>query len=104
MVVRYLDRDALPEVRDALAMNGGHRVPMVVFLSEDFQEVARYGDRTLSTYRRLARDQLGSACPTGLVPPEDHALDTVVLEWLDQFERAELVLRLSPRLRSLHND
>src|SRR5271166_4814785 len=26
--LRFLDRDALPAVRDALAMNGGHRVPM----------------------------------------------------------------------------
>src|SRR5262245_27665309 len=25
--LRFLDRDALPEVRDALAINGGHRVP-----------------------------------------------------------------------------
>src|SRR5215217_3895797 len=41
---RLLDRDARPEVRDALVINGGHRVPVVVFLSEDFQEVGRYGD------------------------------------------------------------
>src|SRR4051812_33673618 len=67
--VRFLDRDARADVRDALAINGGHRVPVVVFLSEDWYEVARYGERTLSTYRRLAVDQLGPACPTGLVPP-----------------------------------
>ncbi len=33
--LRFLDRDARPDVRDALAINGGHRVPVVVFLSED---------------------------------------------------------------------
>ena len=67
--LRFLDRDARAEVRDALAINGGHRVPVVVFLSEDWHEVFHYGERTLSTYRRLAIDQLGPACPTGLVPP-----------------------------------
>src|SRR3954464_12788248 len=30
--LRFLDRDARPEVRDALAINGGHRVPVVLFL------------------------------------------------------------------------
>ncbi len=102
--LRFLDRDARPEVRDALTINGGQRVPVVVFLSEDYFEVARYGDRTLSTYIRMAGSQLGPACPTGLVPPEGEALDTVVAEWLDQFERAHLILRLSSRLRQKHDD
>ncbi|HEX8202761.1 MAG TPA: thioredoxin family protein [Isosphaeraceae bacterium] len=102
--LRFLDRDARPEVRDALAVNGGHRVPVVVFLSEDFHEVGRYGDRTLSRYRQLAGLQLGPACPTGLVPPEGDATARVVAEWLAEFERAQLILRLSPRLRGLHND
>lgn len=102
--LRFLDRDALPEVRQALAINGGQRVPVVVFLSEDWHEVFRYGERTLSTYRRLAADQLGPACPTGLVPPADEALAAVTSDWLDEFERAHLILRLSPRLRSKHGD
>lgn len=102
--LRFLDRDALPEVRQELAINGGHRVPVVVFLSEDGHEVFRYGERTLSTYRRLAADQLGPACPTGLVPPADEALSAVTSEWLGEFERAHLILRLSPRLRTKHGD
>lgn len=102
--LRLLDRDARPEVREALAINGGHRVPVAVFLSEDFQEVARYGERTLSRYRELAIQQLGPACPTGLVPPDDDATRLVIREWLDQFERAQLLLRLSPRLREKHGD
>ena len=102
--LRFLDRDARPEVREALAINGGHRVPVVVLLSEDFQEVARYGDRTLSRYRQLAVEQLGPSCPTGLVPPDDDADGPVVAEWLDQFERAQLMLRLSPRLREKYGD
>lgn len=102
--LRFLDRDALPEVANALAINGGHRVPMVLFLSEDFQEVARYGERTLSTYRRLAAEQLGPACPTGLVPPSDDATRLAIAEWLAEFERVQLILRLSPRLRERYHD
>jgi hypothetical protein len=102
--LRLLDRDARPEVREALAINGGHRVPVVVFLSEDFQEVGRYGDRTLARYRQLAAGQLGPACPTGLVPPDGDATAQVVAEWLAEFERAQLILRLSPRLRTKHDD
>ena len=102
--LRFLDRDARPEVRDFLSVNGGHRVPVAVFLSEDFAEVSRFGDRTLSRYRQLAVDQLGPSCPTGLVPPTDDATSLVVSEWLGEFERAQLVLRLSPRLRERHGD
>ncbi len=103
--LRFLDRDARPEVREELSVNGGHRVPVVVFLSEDGFEVARYGDRTLSTYRRMAVDTLGAAaCPTGLVPPAAEALAAVAADWLAEFERAQLILRLSPRLRAMHGD
>ena len=102
--LRLIDRDARAEVRDALKINGGNRVPVAVFLSEDFEEVARYGERTLSTYRRLAATQLGPTCPTGLVAPDDDATKAVAREWLDQFERAQLILRLSPRLRERHGD
>ena len=102
--LRFLDRDARPEVRDALAINGGRRVPVLVFLSEDGYEISRYGERTLSVYRKLAADQLGPACPTGLVPPSEDALALSASEWLAEFERAQLVLRLSPRLRQTHGD
>jgi hypothetical protein len=102
--LRFLDRDARADVGDALAINGGRRVPVVVFLSEDWYEVARYGERTLSTYRRLAAEQLGAACPTGLVAPDAGATAAVVAEWLAEFERAQLILRLSPRLRQKHGD
>lgn len=101
---RLIDRDARPELRDALAINGGHRVPVVVFLSEDLQEVGRYGDRTLSRYRQLAAEQLGPSCPTGIVPPDDAETVLVTAEWLAEFERAQLILRLSPRLRQRHGD
>ena len=102
--LRFLDRDVRPDVREALKINGGARVPVCVFLSEDGFEVARYGERTLSIYRKLAADQLGPSCPTGFVPPPDELLAATVAEWLAEFERAQLILRLSPRLRQRHND
>jgi Thioredoxin len=102
--LRFIDRDALPPVRDALTINGGQRVPVVVFLSEDWDEVIRYGERTLSIYRKMAADQLGPACPTGLVPPAEEELRTITAEWLAEFERAQWILRLSPRLRARHGD
>jgi thiol-disulfide isomerase/thioredoxin len=102
--LRFLDRDARPEVRAELSVNGGQRVPVVVFLSEDGYEVSRYGDRTLSTYRRMAIDYLGDSCPTGLVAPPAATLAAVAVDWLAEFERAQLILRLSPRLRAMHGD
>jgi hypothetical protein len=102
--LRFLDRDVRSDVRDHLAINGGHRVPVVLFLSEDGFEVARYGERTLSIYRRLAAEKLGPACPTGIVPPSADANALIASEWLAEFERVQLLLRLSPRLRQKHGD
>ncbi len=102
--IRYLDRDTHPELAAELKVCGGARVPVVVFASEDGFEVGRYGDRTLSKYRKIAADQLGPSCPTGLVPPEQQLLEAVTQDWLDEFERAQLILRTSARLRQLHND
>lgn len=102
--LRFLDRDEHPDVREELSVNRGYRIPMVVFLSEDFAEVARYGERTLSLYRQLAADRLGPACPVGLVPPGEDLLRNVTQEWLNEVERVQWLLRLSPRLRQLHGD
>jgi hypothetical protein len=104
IVVRYFDRDTHPDLTAELKVCGGARVPVVVFISEDGFEVGRYGDRTLSKYRKLAADQFGPACPTGLVPPEQQLLESVTQDWLDEFERAQLILRTSARLRQKHGD
>ncbi|MFQ6048786.1 MAG: thioredoxin family protein [Phycisphaerae bacterium] len=101
--LRFLDRDEHADVQAELSLCGGHRVPVVVLLSEDFHECARIGDRTLAKYRQMAAEQLGAACPTGLAT-EQHLLRAVTQEWLDQFERIQLMLRLSPRLRRRHSD
>lgn len=102
--LRYFDRDANPDLGAALSICGGARVPVVLFLSEDNFQVAWLGDRTLSKYRRMAVDQLGAACPTGLVSDDQSLLAAVVQEWLDEFERVQLILRTSSRLRKLHGD
>lgn len=102
--VRYLDRDEHADVQAALQINGGNRVPVVVFFSEDGFEVARFGERTLARYRQLAAQLTGEGCATGLVKGDDPVQRAVVREWLDQFERVQWMLRLSPRLRRLHGD
>jgi hypothetical protein len=102
--VRFLDRDAHPDVQQELQINGGNRVPVVVFLSEDGYEAARYGERTLSKYRQMMADQAGAACPTGLAVPGDTLPAQVAQDWLNEFERVQWLLRLSPRLRQRHGD
>lgn len=102
--VRLLERDQVPELRDALKINGGARIPVVVFLSEDFLECARYGERTLAMYRQLAYSQLEAGRPTNIASSGDELLAQATAEWLNEFERIHWMLRLSPRLRKLHGD
>ncbi|MFM8272821.1 MAG: thioredoxin family protein [Gemmata sp.] len=104
VVTRYLDRDAHADAQAALQINGGNRVPVAVFFSEDGHEVARYGERTLARYRQLVSQLTGEGCATGFVKGTDPVQQAVVQEWLDQFERAQWILRLSPRLRNVHQD
>lgn len=101
--LRFLDRDTHPDVQEELRVCGGQRVPVAVFLSEDFQECARFGDRTLSMYREMVAKLSGAACRIGRVHDSaDHAVH--VQDWLDEFERVQLMLRLSPRLRQKYMD
>jgi hypothetical protein len=102
--VRYFDRDANPDLGEALSVCGGARVPVVLFLSEDNFQVGWYGDRTLSKYRKLVADEFGPYCPSGLVPESGSVLAGVIQDWLNEFERVQLILRTSSRLRKLHGD
>lgn len=105
ITVRFVDRDQDEELKEAFRLCGAARVPQVVFLSEEFEFVGRYGDRTLARYREMAAQQLGASCPTGIVGSDgDPVLDDVVQDWLNEFERIHWMLRLSPRLRQIHND
>lgn len=102
--IRYFDRDDHTDLADALSICGGRRVPSVLFLSEEGAPCGRYGDRTLAKYRDSAASLTGAACPTGLVPEANSLQTAVVNEWLEQFERVQLMLRLSPKLRTKHGD
>jgi len=102
--LRWIDRDQAPALRDAVRICGGHRVPTVIWMAEDFEFVSLLGDRTLPRYRAMASRQLGPSCPLpGAALPPDEAAATLQA-WLDEFERVQLLLRLSGRLRQLHGD
>lgn len=104
VTLRIVDRDENPELRDELRLGGGARVPVAVFLTENFFECARYGDRPLATYRAMARTQLGPACPIGPAPLDESELSGAVTEWVNEFERVQLMMRLAPHLREQHRD
>ena len=91
-----------------LMICGGSRVPALVFLSEDWYECERFGERTLVTYREKARKKLsnieGASCPTGLMLPESQLLAANVAEWLGRFERVQWMLLTSPRLTEKHGE
>ncbi len=100
--VRYLDRDDNPELTKRLSINGGHRVPAVVFLSEDDFLCGIFGDRTLAKYRAMAADLDPTVSPG--VDDGPSLLQQATSEWLDEFERMQLMMRTSGRLRKLHGD
>lgn len=102
--LRWLDKDVGIELSDHLKINAGNRVPTVLFMAEDYEPVSVLGDRTLARYRAIAARQLGASCDIpGIQIPRDEFNDTLQ-EWLNEFERVQLLLRLSARLRQKHGD
>lgn len=102
--LRFVDRDSHMDLAERITICGGLRVPVAVFMAEDFEVVSVFGDRTLSRYRALAARQLGASCPVPGAPVDDDELAATLGDWLDEFERVQLVLRLSTRLRQKHGD
>lgn len=102
--LRLIDRDHHDELTDELRIVGARRVPVVVFLSEDFFELGRFGDRSLTVYRAKAARELGPACDAGLVAPPDEQMSAELGEWVDITERMLLMLRLSPFYRTKYSD
>jgi thiol-disulfide isomerase/thioredoxin len=102
--LRFVERLKENELDPDFRINGGSRVPVVVFLSEDDEWCATAGDRTINRYRALARARLGPMCPTGIVAPEKDELDATLGDWLNEVERVQLMLRLTPRLRQKYQD
>jgi len=102
--LRLLDRDSHMDLAQRARINGGLRVPTVLFTAEDGEFVGLYGDRVLSRYRAVAARNLGAACPLPGAPIPEDETRAALQEWLDEIERVQLLLRLSPRLREKHGD
>ncbi|MEZ6094460.1 MAG: thioredoxin family protein [Pirellulaceae bacterium] len=100
--VRFIDRDANLELAAELTICGAPRIPQTMMFDEDFNPISRVGEKTLSQYRVLAARLAGASCGTGLITDQER--NTVTQEWCDQFEYAQHILRLSPRLRERHGD
>ncbi len=122
--LRFIERVDGSPLAEELRINGAYKVPVVVFLSEDYFEIGRFGDRTLGAYRRLAHQQnaevgvanamsrvfekgrqlVGAVCNSGLIAPPVDEIEEEVSEWTDIFERMQWILRLSPLLRERYQD
>lgn len=100
--LRLLERNTHMDLADRLRICGGHRVPTVVFLNEDFDFVSVFGDRTLTRYRAIAAQRLGAACPLPGAWPELNEYAGTFRDWLNEFERVALLLALSPKLSARH--
>jgi thiol-disulfide isomerase/thioredoxin len=100
--VKLIEREVSKELQDELRIVGGLRVPMVVFLTEDFWEVGRFGERLLHVYRTKAAREIGRGVDEGVLSPG--ALVKEMSDWIDIFERILLMVRLSPPLRKRHGD
>ena len=102
--LRWVDRDEHPDLAGQVPINQGLRVPVALFMAEDYELVSILGDRTLTRYRAMAAKQLGGACPLPGAPVPTDELAATLADWLAEFERVQLLLRLSGRLRKLHGD
>lgn len=101
---RYLDRDEHRDMQDRHLLNAGQRVPVVLFAAEDFEPCGWFGDRTLSRYRRMYQKYKNPACETGIGGVTADAVARELQDWVDQFERIQYMLLLSPRLCKIHGD
>lgn len=102
--LRIIDRDEHLEFAEHFRICGGNRVPTVIFLNEDFEFCGVMGDKTLARFRRQAASALGASCPLPGAPVPSDELAAVTQDWVDQFERVALMLRLSAKLRGRHGD
>ncbi len=102
--LRWLDRDAHSDLQQMVTINAGKRVPVLLFCAEDYELAGWFGDRVLSRYRAMAQKQLAGACPLPGAPVPQDEVHATLADWLHEFERMHLMLRLSARLRQKHGD
>jgi hypothetical protein len=104
--LRMLDRDVHADLSEQVRICGGLRVPTAIFLNEDFEFTSILGDKTLARLRAQAARAVGQGayCQLpGAEQPGDVGAATLA-DWLAEFERVQLLLRLSPKLRDRHGD
>jgi thiol-disulfide isomerase/thioredoxin len=100
--IKFIERETSPELMEELRIMGATRVPRLVFLTEDFWEIDRAGDRLLPVYRAKAAREAGMNYDAGVMTPK--AMEEETDAWLDVFERALLMARLAPPLRKRYYD
>jgi hypothetical protein len=81
---------------------GAPRVPRVVILSEDWFEVDRLGDRSLSVYRSRMAREIGRGEDHGVLSPAARQMEFD--EWVNNIERTLIILRTAPALRKRYGD
>ncbi len=101
--IRFIDNRSNPDIQDELRICGAMRVPVAVFLTEDFFELGRIGDRLLGCYRKKLEHETGAVCSTGLAVPED-ILKEDIKEWSEIAERMLIMYKLSPFYREKYGD
>jgi len=102
--LRFVDRDKHDELSEQIKVCGGRRVPIAIYMNEDFEFVSLLGDKTLHRLRAQASKTLGAACALpGVMVPGGELADTVQ-DWHNELERVHLLLRLSAKLRERHAD
>ncbi len=101
--IRFVDNRDNPELQDELRIVGAMKVPVAVFLNEDFFELGRFGDRHAAYYRDKMETELGAACSSGLAIPDD-VLARDLADWIELFERMHAIVRLAPYYRGKYDD
>lgn len=102
--LRLVDREVAIELSNQVKICGGNRVPTVLFLNEDFEFLSIYGDKSLARLRAQAAKAIGASC---MIPSAGLGADeasATLQDWVNEFERAHLIARLSAKLRQRHGD
>ncbi|MCH2142252.1 MAG: thioredoxin family protein [Phycisphaerales bacterium] len=98
--LRWIDRDHEASPIAHMKINLGTRVPVAAFMAEDSGLVSIFGDRTLACYRWMLAKKTGATCPVPGAPIPDDVLAGMVQDWVNECERVQCLLQLSPRLQA----
>ena len=94
--LRFVDRDEHRDLTERVRINGGDRVPVALFSPRTMNFARRSATARCSAIALWPRRQLGPSCPTGIVAPDKDEMAATLQDWLDEVERVQLMLRLTP--------